>query len=96
METGLTGSMSDMAMLRQLRLRTERESKCEKESQVMGKQNEFELLFRDFVSGFGGEVLTETSDGKIADYFFHRHNVVAELKCLMEDQTKAMIRSRRP
>jgi hypothetical protein len=56
----------------------------------MRKQNEFELVFRDFVSGFGGEVLTETSDGKIADYVFHRHNIVAELKCLMEDQTKAM------
>jgi len=34
--------------------------------------------------------LTETSDGKIADYLFRRHNIVAELKCLMEDQTNAM------
>ena len=57
---------------------------------MIRKQNEFELVFRDFVSGFGGEVLTETSDGKIADYLFRRHNIVAELKCLMEDQTKAM------
>jgi hypothetical protein len=56
----------------------------------MGKQNEFELVFRDFVSGFGGEVLTETYDSKIADYVFRTHNVVAELKCLMEDQTNAM------
>lgn len=56
----------------------------------MGKKNEFELVFRDFVSGFGGEVLPETSDGKIADYVFRTHNVIAELKCLMEDQTNAM------
>lgn len=55
----------------------------------MGK-NEFELIFREFVSGFGGEVLTETSDTKIADYIFRTHKIVAELKCLMEDQTKAM------
>jgi hypothetical protein len=82
--------MSDIAMLRQLRLITERGSKGEKDSQMMAKQNEFELLFRDFVSGFGGEVLTETSDGKIADYIFRQHNIVAELKCLMEDQTQAM------
>jgi hypothetical protein len=52
--------------------------------------NELESLFRDFVSGFGGEVLLETSDGKIADYLFSKHHIIAELKCLMEDQTKAM------
>jgi DNA phosphorothioation-dependent restriction protein DptG len=56
----------------------------------MGKQNEFEMVFRDFVSGFGGEVLPEPSDTKIADYVFHKHKIVAELKCLMEDQTDAM------
>lgn len=59
-------------------------------SSVMGKQNEFELVFRDFVSSFGGEVLPETSDGRIADYVFRTQNVIAELKCLMEDQTNAM------
>jgi hypothetical protein len=53
-------------------------------------KNEFELIFREFVSGFGGEVLIETSDSKIADYIFRTHKIVAELKCLMEDQTKAM------
>ena len=53
-------------------------------------KNEFELVFREFVSGFGGEVLPEPSDSKIADYLFRTHNVVAELKCLMEDQTNAM------
>jgi len=56
----------------------------------MGKQNDFEMVFREFVSAFGGEVLPEPSDTKIADYAFRKQNVVAELKCLMEDQTDAM------
>jgi hypothetical protein len=54
------------------------------------RKNELELIFRDFVSGFGGEVLTETSHSKIADYVFRTHRLVAKLKCLMEDQTKTM------
>lgn len=58
----------------------------------MGKQNDFEMVFREFVSGFGGEVLPEFSDTKIADYLFRKQNIVAELKCLMEDQTDAMNR----
>jgi hypothetical protein len=57
---------------------------------VCVRKNEFELTFREFVSGLGGEVLPETSDSKIADYVFRKHNVVAELKSLMEDQTPAM------
>jgi len=56
----------------------------------MRKQNEFEAVFREFVSGFGGEVLPEPSDTKIADYVFRKQDIVAELKCLMEDQTAAM------
>lgn len=56
----------------------------------MGKQDDFEMVFRDFVKGFGGEVLPETSDNKTADYLFPKHNIIAELKCLMQDQTEAM------
>ncbi|HEY6988273.1 MAG TPA: hypothetical protein VH369_07815 [Bryobacteraceae bacterium] len=46
----------------------------------------FEALFRQFVEHFGGEIVPEEA-GRSADYFFHRHNVVAELKCLIVDQT---------
>jgi hypothetical protein len=56
----------------------------------MGKQNQFEEVFREFVLDFGGEVLPEPGDTKIADYVFRKHNIIAELKCLMEDQTDAM------
>jgi len=35
-------------------------------------------------------MLTEPSNTKIADYVFRKQNIVAELKCLMEDQTSAM------
>jgi hypothetical protein len=56
----------------------------------MAKKNEFEKLFRRFVVEFGGEVLPEPSDTMIADYVFRKHNIIAELKCLMEDQTDAM------
>src|SRR5215469_8792640 len=56
----------------------------------MGRKNEFEQIFRDFVSWLGGEVLPEPSNTKTADYVFRKQNVVAELKCLMEDQTDAM------
>lgn len=54
------------------------------------KQNAFEPFFDAFVEWFGGEVLEEASNGYTADYCFHRHNVVAELKCLQEDQTNNM------
>lgn len=51
------------------------------------KQNPFESIFQDFVLDFGGEVLPEVSQGCSADYFFRRHNLVAELKSLTVDQT---------
>jgi len=49
----------------------------------------FEAVFRAFVEDFGGEIVPEEAgDGKpSADYFFREHNVVAELKCLVVDQT---------
>lgn len=53
-------------------------------------KNKFEGVFSDFVTEFGGEVLPEPADNKIADYFFRKQNIVAELKCLMEDQTDNM------
>jgi hypothetical protein len=53
-------------------------------------QDEFEQLFREFVTEFGGEVLPEPSDSKIADYLFRKENIVAELKCLVLDQTAPM------
>lgn len=53
-------------------------------------KNKFEAVFNEFVTDFGGEMLTEPSDTKIADYVFRKQNIVAELKCLMEDQTSAM------
>jgi hypothetical protein len=53
-------------------------------------KNEFENTFREFVTIFGGEVLPETSDAKTADYVFRKQNIIAELKCLMQDQTDAM------
>ena len=46
----------------------------------------FEALFRAFVKDFGGEVLPEGRQ-RSADYFFRPYNVVAELKCLVVDQT---------
>ncbi|MFZ0279485.1 MAG: hypothetical protein WA254_03535 [Candidatus Sulfotelmatobacter sp.] len=52
--------------------------------------NEFESVFRKFVTGFGGEVIPETSDSKVADYLFRKQNIIAELKCLMRDQTETM------
>jgi hypothetical protein len=52
--------------------------------------NDFESVFKQFVAGFGGEVLPETSDAKVADYLFRKQNIVAELKCLMQDRTDAM------
>jgi hypothetical protein len=56
----------------------------------MKPQEEFEELFRDFVKEFGGEVLPESSDAKSADYLFRKQNIVAELKCLVIDQTEPM------
>lgn len=53
----------------------------------------FEAQFREFVRGFGGEVIPEDQD-RSADYFFPQHNVVAELKCLVEDSTAEFIRRR--
>jgi hypothetical protein len=50
----------------------------------------FEASFRMFVKEFGGEVLIENSKHKLADYLFRKQNVVAELKCLTQDQTVAM------
>jgi hypothetical protein len=54
------------------------------------KQNTFESIFKEFVTEFGGEILQESSVSRTADYFFRGHNIIAELKCLMKDQTDAM------
>jgi hypothetical protein len=51
------------------------------------QHSQFEDRFRTFVEGFGGEVLPEPSDAKTADYLFRKQNIVAELKCLVQDQT---------
>jgi hypothetical protein len=52
-------------------------------------KSKFEAVFRGFVEDFGGEIVPEEAeDGqRSADYFFRQHNVVAELKCLVVDQT---------
>jgi hypothetical protein len=52
-------------------------------------KNRFEAAFCAFVTDFGGEVLPEdqTPNRHSADYFFRKYNIVAELKCLMVDQT---------
>jgi hypothetical protein len=57
---------------------------------VHKKRNPFEPVFHSFISQFGGEVLEEASTSKTADYLFRKQNIVAELKCLMEDQTAAV------
>lgn len=49
-------------------------------------KTKFEVAFRAFVEDFGGEIVPEEAE-RSADYFFRRHNVVAELKCLVVDQT---------
>jgi len=48
------------------------------------------MAFREFVTDFGGEILPEafTPSRSRADYYFRRYNVVAELKCLAQDQTE--------
>lgn len=53
----------------------------------MTQHSQFEDSFRTFVEEFGGEVLPEPSDAKSADYLFRKQNIVAELKCLVQDQT---------
>lgn len=53
-------------------------------------ENDFESIFQEFVISFGGELLPATSDTKMADYLFRKQNVLAELKCLMQDQTDSM------
>jgi hypothetical protein len=52
-------------------------------------KTEFEGIFRQFVGSFGGEIFPEQAEDsqRSADYFFRQHNVVAELKCLVVDQT---------
>jgi hypothetical protein len=56
-------------------------------------QTKFEAHFREFVEDFGGQIVAEGAD-RSADYFFPQHNVVAELKCLVTDQTTDMLRKR--
>jgi hypothetical protein len=53
-------------------------------------KNRFETAFSAFVTDFGGDVLPQdpASGRRSADYFFRKDNVVAELKCLMVDQTE--------
>jgi hypothetical protein len=52
-------------------------------------KTKFKAVFRRFVEDFGGETVPEEAeDGqRSADCFFRQHNVVAELKCLVVDQT---------
>jgi hypothetical protein len=47
----------------------------------------FEAEFKAFVEAFGGEVVPEEATARSADYVFRKYNVVAELKCLVVDQT---------
>jgi hypothetical protein len=54
-------------------------------------KTKFEPVFREFVEDFGGEIVPEEAE-RSADYFFRQHNVVAELKCLVVDQTADMSR----
>jgi hypothetical protein len=50
----------------------------------------FEAVFSDFVMEFGGEVLSPIPGSHTADYLFLAHNVIAELKCLQDEQTAEM------
>jgi len=54
-------------------------------------KTKFEAAFRAFVEDFGGEIVPEDAEPS-ADYFFRQHNVVAELKCLVVDQTPSTFR----
>jgi hypothetical protein len=58
----------------------------------LSQENQFEVIFREFVREFGGEVLAERPGAKMADFLFRAQNVVAELKCLVVDQTEEMNR----
>jgi hypothetical protein len=53
----------------------------------VNKGNPYELAFQTFVTWFGGKVLPEAADGKTADYLFESHNVIAELKTMLNDST---------
>lgn len=52
--------------------------------------------FKEFVRWFGGEVVPEATElgEKSADYVFRSYSVVAELKCLEQDQTANWERKR--
>lgn len=54
------------------------------------KYSDIESDFRAFVRDFGGEVLSENPENKTADFLFRSQKIVAELKCLMIDQTEEM------
>lgn len=54
------------------------------------KTSDIESVFREFVRDFGGEVLPEDPENKTADFLFRSQKIVAELKCLMIDQTEEM------
>jgi hypothetical protein len=56
----------------------------------VSNRHNFEATFRDFVRVFGGEVLAEHSNTKVADFLFRKRGIVAELKCLEVDQTVSM------
>ncbi len=58
----------------------------------MTKINSFEPYFKGFVADCGGTILPESQERgvKTADYYFEKHNVIAELKTLMEDSTTSM------
>jgi hypothetical protein len=60
------------------------------------QHSQFEDIFRTFVEEFGGEVLPEPCDVKTADYLFRKQNIVAELKCLVQDQTEKINRKLNP
>jgi hypothetical protein len=47
----------------------------------------FEAEFKAFVEYFGGEVVPEEATARSADYVFRKYKVVAELRCLVVDQT---------
>jgi hypothetical protein len=49
-------------------------------------KTKFEAVFRAFVEDFGGEIVPEEVEHS-ADYLFRPYNVVAELKCLVVDQS---------
>ena len=60
----------------------------------MNKPNPFEEYFQGCVRDFGGTLLAEATGNdegvRTADYHFPKHNVIAELKTLMQDSTAKM------